>query len=172
MNKGKKSNLKIDKKRLMICGAVLLILIFLIIFIFGKDGRVIKKNDKQIGFLPYLYLDFFSTIDTGFISIYFDDSCMENFVNGKEYKEEDQGQIYAVQLLNNVDGSTHFDYDLITTYSKFSKVLTVEIKNRDNTQNYIQKYQLDVKNGNVTYEKLGKGEGNFDFAKPEYSDIY
>ena len=97
----------------------------------------------------------FSNLNTQDVNIVLDETALKNILTEQRFSEENVTKLQEVE--KNVEGAQS-TYTLYTKYSKDTEVITIEVVGSgvDNSKT-TQEYKLNVKNGNVVFERSGFG---------------
>ena len=140
---------------IVLCVVVLLAVIAVFFVNKNSVNNCIKDEKVQVETLKEIYKDMFSNFNTQDVNIVLDETALKNILTDERFSEENVTKLQEVE--KNVEG-LQSTYTLYTKYSKDTEVITIEVVGSgvDNSKT-TQEYKLNVKNGNVVFERSGFG---------------
>ena len=140
---------------IVLCVVVLLAVIAVFFVNKNSVNNCIKDEKVQVETLKEIYKDMFSNFNTQDVNIVLDETALKNILTDERFSEENVTKLREVE--KNVEG-LQSTYTLYTKYSKDTGVITIEVVGSgvDNSKT-TQEYKLNVKNGNVVFERSGFG---------------
>ena len=150
--------MKLNKNIVMLIVLCVVVLLAVIaVFFINKNSvnNCIKDEKVQVETLKEIYKDMFSNLNTQDVNIVLDETALKNILTDERFSEENVTKLQEVE--KNVEGAQS-TYTLYTKYSKDTEVITIEVVGSgvDNSKT-TQEYKLNVKNGNVVFERSGFG---------------